>query len=241
MKILITNDDGIHSEGIELLALWAKKLGEVTVVAPLVEQSAKSQSIDIHDPFPVIKVEFPGGIPAWAVGSTPADCIRVADTGLFLDYDLVFSGVNRGFNVGWDIVYSATCGAVFEAAYSGKKAVAFSTSPDGFPAASLALDRVWDYIQKNRLLEATDLLNVNIAPPGDGTIYWTRQAGPYYRDTFESRGGDLLQAVGHSVYQGGFDPELDLDVVMNGHISVTPLSVNRTDLETYRNRKAQLC
>ena len=237
MRILITNDDGIHSEGIEILAAWARKLGEVTVVAPLVEQSAKSQSIDIHAPFPVVKVEFPYDIPAWAVGSTPADCIRVADAGLFLDYDIVFSGINRGFNVGWDIVYSATCGAIFEAAYSGKKAVAFSTSPDGFPTVGSALDRIWDYVQTKRLLEATDLLNVNIAPPANGTIYWTRQAGPYYRDRYESRGGDLLQAVGYSVYKGTFDPELDLDVVMNGHISVTPLTVNRTDREAYRSLK----
>ena len=240
MKILITNDDGIHAEGIEILAEWARKLGEVTVVAPLVEQSAKSQSIDIHAPFPLLKVDFPYGIPAYAVGSTPADCIRVADAALMLDYDLVFSGINRGFNVGWDIVYSATCGAIFEAAYSGKHAVAFSTSPDGFPAVRKSLDRVWEYIGTHRLLEQASLLNVNIAPPGDGDIYWTRQAGPYYRDRYDHPDTDLVKAVGYSVYKGTFDPELDLDVVMNGHISVTPLTVNRTDLTAYRLVREQL-
>ncbi len=234
MKILITNDDGIHAEGIEILAEWAGKLGEVTVVAPLVEQSAKSQSIDIHSPFPLLKVEFPYGIPAYAIGSTPADCIRVADAALDLEYDLVFSGINRGLNVGWDIVYSATCGAVFEAAYSGKPAIAFSTSPDGFPAVRNSLDRIWSYIESHRLLTQASLLNVNIAPPGDGNIYWTRQAGPYYRDRFDHLDSDLIKAAGYSVYKGTFDTELDLDVVMNGHISISPLTVNRTDFDAYR-------
>ena len=122
---------------------------------------------------------------------------------------------------------------------SGKKAIAFSTSPDGFPTVGGSLDRVWDYIQSRKLLEAADLLNVNIAPPADGTIFWTRQAGPYFRDRYESRGGDLLQAVGYSVWKGTFDPELDLDVVMNGHISVTPLSVNRTDRDAFRKIREQ--
>ena len=241
MRILITNDDGIGSEGLRILAAWAAGRYEVTIVAPLVEQSAKSQSIDIHAPFTVKAVDFPvPGVKAYGIGSTPADCIRVADSGLFLDYDLVFSGINRGFNVGWDIVYSATCGAIFEAAYSGKKAVAFSTSPNGFPAAEASLDRVWDYVEKNRLLETADLLNINIAPPAGGPICWTRQAGPYYRDRYVSRGGDLLQAEGYSVYQGGKDFSLDLDVVMNGGISISPLTVSRTDREAYEQVKKRL-
>lgn len=239
MRILITNDDGIHSEGIQILAAWARRFGEVTVIAPLVEQSAKSQSINIHTPFPVKKVDFPYGIPAYGVGSTPADCIRIADTGLYLSYDMVFSGINRGLNVGWDIVYSATCGAIFEAAYSGKKAVAFSTTPEGFQAAEESLDRVWDYIEAHRLLSATDLLNVNI-PQEKGDIYWTKQAGPYFRDTYESRGGELLQAVGHSVYQGTRNLDLDLDVVMNGGISISPLTVSRTDVTAYQQIRREL-
>ena len=61
-----------------------------------------------------------------------------------------------------------------------------------------------------------------------------RTPEPIIKRISESRGGDLLQAVGFSVWQGTFDPALDLDVVMNGHISVTPLTVNRTDLEAYK-------
>ena len=76
MNILITNDDGIDTLGIRLLAKWAKTLGEVTVVAPKVEQSAKSHAIEIRQPIEVKKVEFMEGVEAYAMDSTPADCVR---------------------------------------------------------------------------------------------------------------------------------------------------------------------
>ena len=232
MKILITNDDGIYAEGIKILTHWARKLGDVTVVAPRLEQSAKSQSIDIHHPFAIRQAEWMEGVEAYAIDSTPADCIRVAQAWLGREFDLVLSGINRGYNLGWDIVYSATCGAIFEAAYNHWPAIAFSTWPNDTAAASANLDRVYDYIQKNRLLENCQMLNVNIPPEG-GSILWTRQAGPYYRDRYLSAGKDLIQADGYSVYRGTFDPSLDLDAVMNGHISVSPLTVNRTDLPAF--------
>ena len=76
MKILITNDDGIDALGIRLLAEWAKKLGEVTVVAPKTEQSAKSHAIELSKPVEIKKVDFMEGVTAYAMDSTPADCIR---------------------------------------------------------------------------------------------------------------------------------------------------------------------
>ena len=116
MRILITNDDGISSPILPVLARRAMELGEVTVVAPKVEQSGKSHAIDFMRPIEIKRVDIGDGIRAFAMDSTPADCVRFAICGLKEHFDLVISGVNRGFNLGKDIVYSGTIGAIFEAA-----------------------------------------------------------------------------------------------------------------------------
>ncbi|MBR6808974.1 MAG: 5'/3'-nucleotidase SurE, partial [Clostridia bacterium] len=78
MKICITNDDGVHAKGLCVLAQWAKKLGDVTIFAPAIQQSGKSHSIEIHTPYRVEKVQHSTGLRAYQVYSTPADCVRVA-------------------------------------------------------------------------------------------------------------------------------------------------------------------
>ena len=103
MRILITNDDGIFSHGIRLLAEWAVKLGEVTVVAPKNEQSGKSHAINFTEPIEINKVELMAGVEAYSCDSTPADCVRYGIVGLGRSYDLVLSGINRGYNLGDDI------------------------------------------------------------------------------------------------------------------------------------------
>ena len=95
MKILITNDDGIQSPVLPLLAEWAKKLGEVTVAAPKVEQSGKSQAINFLHPVEITTVDLVDGVTAYAVDSTPADCVRFGVLGLNQKYDLILSGINR--------------------------------------------------------------------------------------------------------------------------------------------------
>ena len=82
MRILITNDDGINAPGIRLLAEWAKKLGEVTVVAPKVEQSGMSHAIQFVHPIEIKRVPFIDGVEAWSMDSTPADCVRFGIAGL---------------------------------------------------------------------------------------------------------------------------------------------------------------
>ncbi len=144
MKILLTNDDGIQSEGLMIVAKWAKKLGDVTVSAPKFEQSGKSHSIDIHNPFEVKKVDYLDGVRAFSVDSSPADCVRFATLGLHETYDLVISGINKGLNLGEDIMYSATNGAIFESCTRGLKALALSTHAQSFDDAQAWLDRIYD-------------------------------------------------------------------------------------------------
>ena len=126
MRILITNDDGYSAEGIRALALWATKLGEVTVIAPKVEQSGKSHAIDFTRPIEIKEVDEIPGVRTVYVDSTPADCVRFAVLGRKEKFDLVISGINRGLNIGRDIIYSGTVAAVFEAAALGTKGTRLS-------------------------------------------------------------------------------------------------------------------
>ena len=119
MNILITNDDSVTASQLLPLIRWCQKLGDVTTVVPMVEQSGKSHGIEIHKPFAYRQVELAPGVTVTAVDSTPADCVRFAVLGLKKQYDLVISGINRGFNIGADVMYSGTVAAVIEAAVLG--------------------------------------------------------------------------------------------------------------------------
>ena len=237
MKILITNDDGIYAEGMIPFARWAMKLGEVTVIAPKVEQSGKSHGIELHKPFDVEPVEFIPGVKAFSVDSTPADCVRYAVLGQKEHYDFVFSGINRGYNMGTDILYSGTVGAATEAACLGLNAIAVSTETDYYEQAVNHLDKVWDYFCSNKLLNKHGFYNVNI-PPEAGEIHITRQGGPFYSDDFDSVGGTLVKAHGRCVYEKGTDLSVDTHCVMNGHISITPMSFDRTDINLFKELQA---
>lgn len=237
MRILITNDDGIRAPIMLPLARWARRLGEVTVVAPKFEQSGKSQGIELHQPFEVKPFDLGEGISAWSVDSTPADCIRYAVFGLKQTYDLVISGVNRGYNMGTDIMYSGTAGAVFEAVSLGMKAVALSTCPEYYDHAAEHFDQVFDFLLDNRLLELNDAYNVNIPPHGQ-EFRITRQGGHYYSDDFLPVGNDCYQASGKCVYRDSHDDTLDSDAVTHGYISVMPLTIDRTNLDIYEQLQA---
>ena len=236
MRILITNDDGIMAPGLELLANWARKLGEVTIVAPKVEQSAKSHSINIHTPFEIQKVNWLKGIDCYSVDSSPADCVRFANNGLGLKFDLVLSGVNKGLNLGEDMTYSGTIAAVFEAAFFKCRAIAFSTEPDTFEWAGRYLDLCYNHIVDNNYFDHSLIYNVNI-PKTDGEILVTRQGNAYYKDIFRETGNGHYVACGYSAYNGSKNLDEDLDAAMNGYISITPLTVNRTDMDAYKALK----
>ena len=234
MKICITNDDGIRSEGLQRLAQWAQKLGEVYVYAPKVEQSAKSHAVEIHKPFEAKTDEVPGAVKAWAVDSTPADCVRFAVLGQHEHFDLVISGINRGLNIGQDIMYSGTCSAAMEAVALGINALALSTEPQTFDDAVAQLDSVWAYITEHDLYGKARLWNVNIPLNTTGEIRITRQGGPYYSDDFAPEGNDMYRPMGKEIYAPAAHSEFDTDCVLRDRcISLSPLTVDRTDWKAY--------
>ena len=239
MKILVTNDDGINAEGIRILASWARKLGEVTVSAPKMQQSAKSHAINFHDHIEVQQVPYIDGVTAYVVDSTPVDSVRFATLGLDTHYDIVLSGVNKGFNIGEDILYSGTMGNIFEAALRGYKGIAFSTDPRDFAEATKRLDEIYDYFVKHDLLAHNDIYNVNIPLDSKG-IKWTKQGGAYFTDEFKKIDDTHYHQQGYSIYQVNHDYTLDTDAVMNGYISVTPMSTRRDNVKVFDKLKKKL-
>lgn len=134
MKILVVNDDGIESEGIILLAKLASRLGKVWVVAPKNQCSAMSHRITVRGELSILEERFPVEevTAAYSVDGTPADCVKVAVQYLLPEKpDIVFSGINWGYNVGLDILYSGTVGAAMEALLLGIPSIAFSSEANG--------------------------------------------------------------------------------------------------------------
>ena len=238
MKILITNDDGVNAPGIRLLAQWAKKLGEVTVVAPKVEQSAKSHAIEIVKKIEIKKVPFMDGVTAYSVDSTPADCVRFGVLGLGEKYDLVLSGVNKGVNVGADIVYSGTIAATFEAVRLGIPAIAFSAFHDDQENAVQHLDSVYEYIMGNKLLNENPVYNVNIPYQVQG-IRITEQGSFYFSDRFIKLDEEDMYIQDGEPIPDEFPDDINRDTVaiVKGYVSVTPLAITRTNMQVFEKWK----
>ena len=238
MNILIVNDDGVFAPGIRALATWAKKHGNVTVVAPFTEQSGKSHSIEIVKSFRIEPVALMEGVEAYGVDSSPADCVRYGISGLGRTYDVVLSGINRGFNIGDDIMYSGTVGAIFEASAYGHKAIAFSTDPATFDGISPLLDQAFDFIFENDLFAYSQIYNVNIPLASKG-IRITRKGGPFYRDTFVVKPDGLYFQEGSCAFQSSGDLSIDTDAVMSGYTSILPLTCERTNMDAFSQLSAK--
>lgn len=234
MKILVTNDDGIQAAGLKTLVKFAKTLGDVTVCAPKTQQSAKSHAINVHDPFEIEKVDYIDGVTAYSVNSTPVDCVRFGMIGLNTQYDLILSGVNNGYNIGEDILYSGTVGCVFEAALHNTRAIAFSTEYGNNADITEYIKQAYRYIADNGLFEHCLAYNVNIPDVVKGGVVVTRQGGAYFTDEFIKVDDNHYDQRGYCVYQYGRDLSLDTDATVNGYISVTPLSTKRDDAEAYK-------
>ena len=231
MRILITNDDGINAPGIRMLAEWAKTIGEVTVVAPKVEQSGMSHAIQFVEPIEIKRVNLIDGVEAWSMDSTPADCVRFGVLGLERRYDLILSGINRGVNVGVDLVYSGTVAAIFEAARLGHRGIAFSTFPDSQEFASQYFSDVYKFITDRDLFSKNLIYNVNIPDEVKG-MHLTYQGSQYFSDVFKKTEGDMYIQVGHRIEDVCPDDiKRDTVAIHKGYISITPLLSSRTNMD----------
>ena len=239
MRVLITNDDGIRGEGLRILAEFAQKQAEIVIAAPKSEKSACSQGIVLKRPFSCVKSDLfkDPSIEAYEVDSTPADCVRIA-VDLFGPFDLVLSGINNGLNTGDFINYSGTCAAAFEAAAIGIPAVALSTYAGRLPEVVPDLPRILAYFKEHRLMEKHSLYNVNIAP-GFHDFLITRTEPAFCHDNFIQAGENEYQAsLDLSEWEHRqLDLRYDMEALFAGYCSVTPLTVERTEIEVYERLK----
>lgn len=234
MRILISNDDGIHSPGLWALVEAVQPLGEVFVVAPDREQSAASHAISLHRPLRVHQTK-PN---TWEVDGTPTDCVYLAFHHLLRDKkpDLVLSGINRGANLADDVTYSGTVAAAMEGSLFGAAAVAFSlVSPSRkYPWADAAAF-IRPFVQSLIAwpLPARSLLNVNLPEgPAKGWV-WTRMGKRSYEEKVEERRdprGRLYYWLGGSENAHDFIPGSDCNAVYDDKkVSVTPLQLDLTN------------
>ena len=165
-QILITNDDGISAGGIRKLAETARRLGDVTVIAPDTQRSAASHHCIFSRPLILKEYDFGlGGINAYTLDGTPADCVRV---GIFAAMDskpdVVLSGINHGYNISADIQYSGTVGAALEAAFLGVHAIAVSYGNYLFEATEIVDRYLPELLEEymNKPLPANQIWNINI-------------------------------------------------------------------------------
>src|SRR5687768_7748381 len=124
MRILVTNDDGVHAEGIRALADVLQPLGDITVVAPIQEASAIGHALTLRRPLRIETI----GPNIFAIDGTPTDCVNIAITHILKEKpDLILSGINKGWNLGDDVTYSGTVSGALEGALLLIPSIAIST------------------------------------------------------------------------------------------------------------------
>lgn len=249
MRILITNDDGVRAPGLRHLALVAAEFGEVKVVAPDRERSACAHSMTMREPLRLDKVEFEQGIEAYEVNGVPVDCVNV---GLHVAWpegcDLILSGINPGPNLGYDITYSGTAAGAMEAAINGifGVAVSMATLQPGadpmFETGTRWLREHWNLIESLKRFEKP-FWNINVPAEEFDKLKGYRFAAMgqrVYEDRIEHRKDPWDRPY---YWQGGVvaAPEnardTDIGCVLEGYVSVTPVSVDWTDYRALNELK----
>lgn len=228
-KILLTNDDGIDSKGLQRLAECAKKFGEVWIVAPETQRSGTSHSVLLHSPFEAWQTDYPlEGVHAYACTGNPADCVRIGVLNIVPGKpDYVLCGINYGFNVASDIQYSATAGAAFEAAFQKVHTIAFSEGAN--PVHEVA-DRYLEEIMTKLLdepLDANQIWNVNFPECTLSEcrgILWDRKVsrGEFYNDHYTETpiANGRVSYMVEGVRNWEKEPDTDLGAVLTNYISV---------------------
>ncbi|HEY2409438.1 MAG TPA: 5'/3'-nucleotidase SurE [Polyangiaceae bacterium] len=227
--VLVSNDDGYRSHGVQALREALERIAEVVVCAPEIEQSATSHSLSVHRPLRLFRREDR----LFSVDGTPADCVYVALYGdrkvLPRAPDLVVSGVNHGVNLGDDVFYSGTIAAAREAALKGITSIAVSTSfnADTRVAAELATKLAELLLERNE--RRALLLNVNVPKPWNGAVRATRLGRRLYQDDVEFRRdprGREYMWIGGAGYEHPPLAGSDTEAFDAGTATITPLSLD---------------
>lgn len=240
MRILLTNDDGVMAEGIYELAKELEKDHEVIIIAPDTEKSAQSHAITLFKPLIVKEVELEGlKSKAYSISGTPADCVRAGfDKIIKGDIDLVFSGINSGYNAGMDILYSGTVSAAIEANIFGKPSIAVSAEYKGgncdFKTAAKYARIILEKSKENHL-KSNLLLNINVPyiedgqPKGIKVCKIGQVIYDYYFMDKDENGDTSLKLKGRQKIE--FEKDTDRYYLAKGYVTTTPLHYDLTNFK----------
>ncbi len=253
--ILITNDDGIYAEGIQRLSqcLYEKE-GDyrLSIVAPDRERSAIGHAITMHRPLLVDEISYFHNpeLTGWCVNGTPSDCVKLAVEAILEDKpDLVISGINRGSNLGTDVLYSGTVSAAVEGLIMGIPSLAVSLTGNGdkksFDFAGQFICRLFPLLLEADLPTST-LININIPTNTESIkgVRATRLGNRRYRNAFEKRidprGRVYYWLAGELVDDDEEEEDTDTMAIREGYISVTPIHFPLTNINVLPDLKAIL-
>jgi 5'-nucleotidase len=227
MKILVVNDDGINSPGIKAAVDSLKPIGEPIIIAPATEKSGVGRSISISSPVKVSRKRIKG-VDAYSISGTPADAVIIGIYGILKEKPrLVVSGINLGWNMGFEATTSGTVGAALEGASQGVPSLAISVNAnEGLTLAKEVLNKLSEYVLKKGLPEGVDLLNVNVPEFWNREIKITRLAKKMHMPKVKRSGMS---------YEIDVDPVYETENGTDVHalriercISITPLKLDFT-------------
>lgn len=235
MKIFVTNDDGIYSHGIRVLAEALKEVGDVLVIAPDRERTAAGHALTLHKPLRLEEIEKG----YFAANGTPTDCVNLGINGILkTPPDIVVSGINKGGNLGEDVTYSGTVSAAVEGTILGVPSIAISLVADvdyKFEAAASIAVKLTKIILKKGLPKDT-LLNINVPNVSKEEIKGvkiTRLGKRIYDrnsiiENIDPRGRKYYW-IGGSRMTWEKTEESDFAAIEENMISVTPLCLDLTN------------
>lgn len=239
MKILLSNDDGVHAPGLHQMAAALRKLGEVFICAPEAPRSGASSALTLYAPLHVTEV----GPRCWSVSGNPADAVKLALTELLGGRpELVVSGINNGLNCGSNVLYSGTVAAALEGAQAGIRSFAVSrkvASNENYRAEARIAARIIGTLSGAAAGAAT-VYNINIpSPKARGVVTTTTELEPYvdrYDRRTDPRGRTYYWLRGEPPRQSRGNGYLsDERAVAQGFVAVTPLRRNLTDESLLRD------
>jgi 5'-nucleotidase len=247
MRLLVTNDDGVHAPGLLALAQALRTIAEVFVVAPEKPRSAAGHCITLHKPLRMSTVTLADGTTAYSSNGTPADCAALGSLEVMNgEVDLVVAGINHGPNLGWDVYYSGTVAAAREAAMLGFPSIAVSvptSDPDvHWESAQDVILRMTAWrIEAN--VPADTMLNVNVPNVSRDEIKGisvTRLGPRHYTDRINKRidpTGRPYFWVGGRLVEHPSEPGTDGRAIMDSFVSVTPLQLDVTAYDMLASMK----
>ncbi|GAB6190068.1 5'/3'-nucleotidase SurE [Marinitoga arctica] len=247
MNILVTNDDGIMAPGIYFLKKELEKKHNVYIVAPDVERSATGHAITIRNPLWAKKIFLNNAFLGYAVNGTPADCVKLGLEAIYkeINFDMIISGINKGPNLGTDLLYSGTVSGALEGSLNGFPSIAISSAdyqnPNYETAAKFLLNFLVFFNPKD--MPEFSALNINVPSVDYSELKGfkiTRQSKRRYKDYFEPRkdpyGNTYYWMLGE-IIEDDNEEDSDYYVLKENYVSITPIKSFLTDFEYMKKLK----